>query len=159
MASLATAIRPAPTDLAAALIPPDLAAVLHDAPIHPALAGHRGSATAAQPSAATLVQVALSMAACAAGDILRAGAAEALQLPPGLIGLIHDIGPGGVLHLEARQAPRTVSLAYGTLEQRGSTRPRLLPGAVRLVPAGHCVTLADLTGSGAVVVEVAAATA
>jgi hypothetical protein len=157
MATLATTIRTAPpADSNAGPIPPDLAAVLHDAPIHPALAFYRSSPMAAQPSAAALVQAALSIAATAAVDSFGADLMKALHLPPGTIGLIHRIGPGGVLHLGARDAPRTVSLAHGTLEQRGSAKPRLRPGAVRLMPPGHCVTLADLTGGGALAVEVAA---
>jgi hypothetical protein len=160
LATAATAVSaPAPAG-PESLIPPDLAAVLHDAPIHPELTGYRAPGRCAQPSAAVLMGAALAIAAAAAGagagvhQTADPGALPAL--PPGAVGLVHDVGPGGVLHLSASDAPRTVSVVHGTLDQRGSTRPRLMPGAVRLVPAGHCVILADLTGQGAVVVEVAA---
>lgn len=142
-------VRPRPIDQ----IPPDMAAVLLDAPIHPDLLRSRGPAGAAQPSAAALTAAALAIAASAAVP-----GRECADLPPGAVGLVHDVGPGGVLHLAPVAAPRTVSVVRGTLDQRGGTRPRLLPGTVRLVPAGHCVTLADLAGHGALVVEVTART-
>jgi hypothetical protein len=50
--------------------------------------------------------------------------------------------------------PRAVTLARGTLAQRCTKRPPLTPGTVRLVPAGHALTLADLVGEGALAVEV-----
>jgi hypothetical protein len=156
MAPLATATRTAPPARPTAPIPPDLAAVLHDAPIHPALASPGSPLAPARPSAAALVRAALAMAASAGLDALDADLVRALHLPPGTVGLIHGIGPGGVLHLTAHHSPRTVSLAHGALDQRGSARPRMSPGTVRLVPAGHSVTLANLTDGGAVAVEVAA---
>jgi hypothetical protein len=67
---------------------------------------------------------------------------------------MHIVGQGGVLHFGPSQWARAVAVARGTLEQRGSDRPGLRPGAVRLVPPGRSVLLADLAGDGALVVDV-----
>ena len=148
-------------------IPPDLAAVLADAPIHPALLSAPIRPVA--PTAATLTGAALALADYAAqaqrtgfnaGTELDTGAGFAPDagaygwLPAGARALIHTVGGGGVLHLEPSTRPRAVSLAHGVLDQRCASRPRLRPGTVRLLPPGHAVTLADLEGNGALAVEV-----
>lgn len=121
----------------AAVIPPDLAAVLADAPIHPALL--RAPVRPTAPTAATVTGAALALAAYAAAHG---------RLPAGTEAVVHAVGGGGVLHLEPSARPRAISLAHGVLDQ-------LRPGAVRLLPPGLAVTLADLDGSGALAVEVA----
>jgi hypothetical protein len=68
--------------------------------------------------------------------------------------IVHTIGNGGVLHLQPSDRLRAVSLARGALAQRCTSRPELRPGAVRLIPPGRAVTLADLSGNGALAVEV-----
>jgi len=133
----------------AAQIPPDVAAVLADAPIHPELM-QRAPSRPALPTAATLTKAALAFASFAATELRE----HADPLPLGARGIIHSVGEGGVLHLEPSNAARAISLVRGTLAQRGSQRPSLQPGAVRLVPAGHALTLVDLTGEGALAVEV-----
>ena len=133
-------------------IPPDLAAVLGDAPIHPELL--RAPRRPVQPTAATLTEAALAFATFAAMDL----SAMTLDVPPrvplGAKGVIHSVGKGGVLHLGPSNVTRAVSLVRGTLAQRCTTRPSLRPGTVRLVPAGRALTLADLVGEGALAVEV-----
>jgi hypothetical protein len=133
----------------AAQIPPDVAAVLSDAPIHPELL-MRAPSRPVPPTAATLTRAALAFASLAAADLRE----QADPLPLGARGIIHSVGKGGVLHLTPSSTPRAVSLVRGSLAQRGSQRPSLQPGAVRLVPAGHTLTLADLAGEGALAVEV-----
>jgi hypothetical protein len=158
-------------------IPPDLAAVLGNAPIHPALL--LAPLRPVPPSAATLTSAALAMArhasyaATSALEGFAAGtrsadgnASEYVSgnghedphaygwLPAGASGFFHMVGSGGVLHLEPLSRPRALSLAHGSLSQRGTSRPRLQPGAVRLLPPGHALTLADLEGNGALAVEV-----
>jgi hypothetical protein len=139
-----TALQPS-----AAQIPPDVAAVLGDAPIHPELL-LRAPSRPVLPTAASLTKAALAFASLAAAELRE----PSDLLPLGARGIIHSVGAGGVLHLAPSNAPRAVSLVRGTLAQRGSQRPSLQPGAVRLVPAGHALTLADLTGEGALAVEV-----
>jgi hypothetical protein len=140
-------------------IPPDLAAVLADAPIHPALL--RVPLRPAAPTAATLTGAALALAEYAAagtytdlGTSLDSDVMAYGWLPTGARALVHAVGGGGVLHLEPAARPRAISLAHGVLDQRCASRPRLRPGAVRLLPPGHAVTLADLEGNGALAVEV-----
>jgi hypothetical protein len=138
-------------------IPPDLAAVLGDAPIHPELL--HAPRRPVPPTAAMLTGAALTLASCAALDLggSHSGVPAARDLPGvplGAKGFIHAVGKGGVLHLTPSNAPRAVSLVRGTLAQPGTMRPSLRPGVVRLVPAGHGVTLADLAGEGALAVEV-----
>ena len=136
-------------------IPPDLAAVLADTPIHPALL--RAPVRPAAPTAATLTGAALALAEYAAAGpytSLDTDVAAYGWLPAGAQALVHAVGGGGVLHLEPAARPRAISLAHGVLEQRCASRPRLRPGAVRLLPPGHAVTLADLEGNGALAVEV-----
>lgn len=131
-----------------AQIPPDVAAVLGDARIHPELL--RAPSHPAPPTAATLTRAALAFATIAAAELRE----HVDPLPLGARGIIHSVGKGGVLHLEPSSAPRAISLVRGSLAQRGSQRPSLQPGAVRLLPAGNALTLADLTGEGALAVEV-----
>ena len=165
-------------------IPPDIAAVLGDAPIHPELL--RRAPKRPAPTAAMLTEAALAFADLAAtelrgcfdaaslaahdptdgdepsddtvdSDVLHSGVlggivAERRSL--GAEGIIHYVGKGGVLHLKPTGSPRAISLVRGVLAQRCAQRPSLRPGAVRLVPAGHALTLADLAGDGAVAVEV-----
>lgn len=131
-----------------AQIPPDVAAVLGDARIHPELL--RAPKRPAPPTAATLTRAALAFATFAATELRE----HVDRLPLGARGIIHAVGKGGVLHLKPSSTPRAVSVVRGSLAQRGSQRPSLQPGAVRLVPAGHALTLADLTGEGALAVEV-----
>lgn len=133
----------------AAQIPPDVAAVLSDAPIHPELL-LRAPSRPVPPTAATLTRAALAFASLAATELRE----HIDPLPLGARGIIHSVGKGGVLHLTPSSTPRAVSLVRGALAQRGSQRPSLRPGAVRLVPAGHALTLADLAGEGALAVEV-----
>ena len=141
-----TAVQPQATQ-----IPPDVAAVLTDAPIHPELV-LRAPSRPAQPTAATLTKAALTFAALAAVDLH-----EGVEFERDLLGVkrvIHSIDEGGVLYLKPANTPRAVSLVRGELTQGHTPRPSLRPGAVRLVPAGHALTLADLTGDGALAVEV-----
>jgi hypothetical protein len=148
-------------------IPPDLAAVLGDAPIHPELLHALRRPT--PPTAATLTEAALAFVTFATMDLstVALGTVElgtlglgtvGLDAPPrvplGAKGVIHAVGKGGVLHLRPSGVPRAVSLVRGTLAQRCTTRPSLRPGTVRLVPAGKALTLADLVGEGALAVEV-----
>ncbi len=132
-------------------IPPDVAAVLTDVPIHPELA-LRAPSRPAQPTAATLTKAALMFAALAAADLRESIEFERDLL--GVKGVIHSVDEGGVLYLKPASMPRAVSLVRGELAQGCTPRPSLRPGAVRLVPAGHALTLADLAGSGALAVEV-----
>jgi hypothetical protein len=139
-----------------AAIPPDLAAVLTDAPIHPVLL--RAPLRQAAPTAARLSEAALALAEYAAREAhaglpARAGAHD--PLPLGAEAFLHTVGIGGVLHLAPSPRPRAVSLAHGALEQRCTRRPRLRPGTVRFLPPGHAVTLANLDGNGALAVEIA----
>ncbi|MBS2964459.1 hypothetical protein KGA66_15485 [Actinocrinis puniceicyclus] len=160
-----------------ALIPPDVAAVLGNARIHPELL-RRASQSPATPTAAALTQAALRFAAWINAASLEAvisdksrrsllerafvqradpERAHPANAKPGhfsLRAIIHAVGKGGVLHLEASDTPRAVSVVHGSLEQRCTTRAALQPGAVRLLPAGHVLTLADLAGEGAIAVEV-----
>jgi hypothetical protein len=136
-------------------IPPDLAAVLAHAPIHPALL--LAPVRPVVPTAATLTGAALALAEHAAAGTytgLDTDAGAYGWLPAGARALVHAVGGGGVLHLEPSARPRAVTLAHGVLDQRCASRPRLRPGAVRLLPPGHTVTLADLEGNGALAVEV-----
>jgi hypothetical protein len=160
-------------------IPPDLAAVLGNAPIHPALL--LTPVRRVPPTAATLSSAALALASYASyaagsladgaggtggvgalggvSGVSKAGDAEGSPyqhewLPEGVSGFVHTVGSGGVLHLGPSSRPRALSLAHGVLSQRCTSRPRLQPGAVRLLPPGHAVTLADLDGNGALAVEV-----
>jgi hypothetical protein len=133
-------------------IPPDLAAVLGDAPIHPELLHAPRRPT--PPTAATLTEAALAFATFAAMDLSTVDLAAPPRVPLGAKGFIHWVGRGGVLHLKPSGAPRAVSLVRGTLAQRCTARPSLRPGAVRLVPAGKALTLADLVWEGALAVEV-----
>ncbi|HEU5331228.1 MAG TPA: hypothetical protein VFU73_00640 [Actinocrinis sp.] len=139
-------------------IPPDLAAVLADAPIHPALL--RAPLRPAAPTAATLTGAALALAEHAAAGTYTGLDTDAEAqvaygwLPTGARALVHAVGGGGVLHLEPAARPRAISLAHGVLDQRCASRPKLRPGAVRLLPPGLAVTLADLEGNGALAVEV-----
>jgi hypothetical protein len=153
-------------------IPPDLAAVLHGRSAHPDLVGERHFHT--PPSASELSRVALDLAGFAAG-LEKADPAEAADRSgvwasaPESTGAegsessgsgesikarMHVIGHGGVLHFGPSKRARAVAVARGTLEQRGSDRPGLRPGAVRLVPPGGSVLLTDLAGDGALVVDV-----
>ena len=132
-----------------AQIPPDVAAVLGHAPIHPELL-LRAPSRPVLPTAATLTKAALAFASLAAMELDE----HVDPLPLGARGIIHSVDEGGVLYLEPSSAERAVSLVRGTLAQHGSQRPPLRPGAVRLVPAGHALTLADLAGEGALAVEV-----
>ena len=143
----ATALRPQAKE-----IPPDLAAVLGGAPIHPALL--QAPPRPSQISPATLTQAALAFAVFADLDLSAVGLSTPPQVPLGAKGVIHAVGKGGVLHLRPTGVPRAVSLVRGRLEQRCTTQPALRPGIVRLVPAGRALTLADLTGQGALAVEV-----
>ena len=150
-------------------IPPDLAAVLGGAAIHPALL--RGPARPVVPTAATLTSAVLTFAERVAERLgvqeppevghgwLTEGAGGLIPggPGPGPVGhqvIVHTIGSGGVLHLQASDRLRAVSLARGVLAQRCTSRPALRPGAVRLIPPGRAVTLADLDGDGALAVEV-----
>jgi len=133
-------------------IPPDLAAVLGDAPIHPALL--HAPRRPIPPTAATLTMAALAFVTFATLDLSTVGFDAPPRVPLGAKGLIHSVGKGGVLHLRPSSVPRAVSLVRGSLAQRGTTQPSLLPGTVRLVPAGKALTLADLVGEGALAVEV-----
>lgn len=133
-------------------IPPDLAAVLGDAPIHPALL--HAPRRPAPPTAATLTEAALAFVTFATLDLSTADLGAPPRVPLGAKGVIHSVGRGGVLHLKPSSVPRAVSLVRGALAQRGTTRPSLQPGTVRLVPAGKALTLADLVGEGALAVEV-----
>ena len=130
-------------------IPPDIAAVLGGAPIHPELL-LRAPSRPAPPTAAKLTEAALAFATLVATDLHEHF--EHTQF--GARGIIHSVGKGGVLHLKPASTPRAVSLVRGVLTQRCTQRPVLRPGAVRLVPAGHALTLADLAGDGALAVEV-----
>lgn len=138
-------------------IPPDVAMVLGDAPIHPELL-RRAPKRPAAPTAAALTEAALAFASLASAepgghqDALAGAMSERGAL--GVTGIIHSVGKGGVLHLKPTGSPRAVSLVRGVLAQRCTQRPPLRPGTVRLVPAGHALTLADLTGDGALAVEV-----
>jgi len=147
----ATVSRPQ-AQVQAQAIPPDLAAVLGDAPIHPELL--RAPRRPVPPTAATLTEAALALATFAALDLGAATLSKPPRVPLGAKGVIHAVGKGGVLHLKPSSVPRAVSLVRGTLAQRCTKRPSLSPGAVRLVPAGHSLTLADLAGEGALAVEV-----
>jgi hypothetical protein len=150
-------------------IPPDLAAVLSGAAIHPALL--TGPARPVAPTAATVTSAALALAEFVAERLAGQAATETArgwlaegdgELLVGALGhgafshqgIVHTVGRGGVLHLESSARLRAVSLAHGVLAQRCTSRPRLRPGAVRLLPPGHAVTLADLDGDGALAVEV-----
>lgn len=163
---------PAPPDS----IPPDLAAVLHGRTAHPDLVGERRFTT--PPPASELTRAALDLAGFAAGlenadpaqaadrsgvwasaPVLtepEAGGAAGSEPPTGgnIRVRMHVVGQGGVLHFGPSRWGRAVAVARGTLEQRGSDRPGLRPGAVRLVPPGRSVLLADLAGDGALVVDV-----
>lgn len=144
---------PTVTKPRATSIPPDLAAVLSAAPVHPQLA--RTAMRSDTPTAATLTVAALNFAAFAGSDPDGPPPTVARSLlPDGARAVVHAVGGGGVLHLQAVDGFRAVSLVHGVLDQRCATRPRLTPGAVRLVPPGRTLTLADLTGSGALAVEV-----
>jgi hypothetical protein len=133
-------------------IPPDLAAVLGAAPIHPALLA--APRRPAPPTAATLTEAALAFATFAALDLGAVGRDAPPRVPLGAKGVIHTVGRGGVLHLAPSSLQRAVSVVRGALAQRGTARPDLRPGAVRLLPAGRALTLADLAGEGALAVEV-----
>lgn len=136
-------------------IPPDLAAVLADAPIHPELL--RAPLRPAAPTAATLTGAALALAEYAASGTYTGLDTDVRAygwLPTGARALVHSVGGGGVLHLQPAARPRAISLAHGVLDQRCASRPKLRPGAVRLLPPGLAVTLADLEGNGALAVEV-----
>jgi hypothetical protein len=133
-------------------IPPDLAAVLGDAPIHPELL--HAPRRPALPTAATLTEAALAFVTFAAMDLSTVGLGTPPRVPLGAKGVIHAVGKGGVLHLRPSGVPRAVSLVRGTLAQRCTAQPSLRPGTVRLVPAGKALTLADLVGEGALAVEV-----
>jgi hypothetical protein len=148
MSLTATAVRPQ-----AKAIPPDLAAILGDAPIHPELQV-RAPSRPAPPTAAVLTQAALALAACAAMDLGSADLGTPPRIPAGATGYIHAVSKGGVLHLEPSSVPRAVSIVRGTLAQRCVRRPSLSPGVVRLIPAGHALTLTELAGEGALAVEV-----
>jgi hypothetical protein len=146
-------------------IPPDLAAVLGGAAIHPALL--RAPARPVMPTAAMLTSAALALAEYVAerevpgtgygwlaegdGELIFGGLGHG-EL--GHQGIVHTVGSGGVLHLASSARQRAVSVARGVLAQRCTSRPQLRPGAVRLLPPGHAVTLADLGGGGALAVEV-----
>lgn len=161
-------------------IPPDLAAVLHGRSAHPDLVGERHFHT--PPSASELSRAALDLAGFAAGlekaDPAEAadrsgvwasapestgaegsgsessGAVSASGSGESIKARMHVIGQGGVLHFGPSKRARAVAVARGTLEQRGSDRPGLRPGSVRLVPPGGSVLLTDLAGDGALVVDV-----
>jgi hypothetical protein len=150
-------------------IPPDLAAVLGGAAIHPALL--RGPARPVTPTVATLTSAALALAEYVAERLAAQEAAGigrgwrqegAGELISGALdhgefghqGFVHTVGSGGVLHLELSARLRAVSLARGVLTQRCTSRPRLRPGVVRLLPPGYAATLADLDGDGALAIEV-----
>lgn len=138
-------------------IPPDVAAVLGDAPIHPELV-RRAPKRPTTPTAAALTEAALTFAGLVSAglgehlDALAGAMCERGSL--GVTGVIHSIGKGGVLHLKPTGSTRAVCLVHGALAQRCTQRPLLRPGTVRLVPAGHALTLADLAGEGALAVEV-----
>ena len=161
-------------------IPPDLAAVLHGKAAHPDLVGERRFPT--PPPASELTRVALDLAVFAAG-LENADPAEAAdrsgvwasasategseseagalrESGPGagvgesIRARMHVVGRGGVLRLGPSERMRAVAVARGTLEERGSERPGLRPGAVRLVPPGRSLLMADLAGGGALVVDV-----
>ncbi|HEY3868008.1 MAG TPA: hypothetical protein VGM10_06640 [Actinocrinis sp.] len=153
-----------------------MAAVLHGCAAHPDLVGERRFHT--PPPASELTRAALDLAGFAAGlesaDPAQAAdrsgiwaSAPMLTGPEagGAVGpgpaagsniraRMHVVGRGGVLHFGPSELARAVAVARGTLEQRGSGRPGLRPGAVRLVPPGRSVLLADLAGEGALVVDV-----
>jgi hypothetical protein len=135
-------------------IPPDLAAVLADSPIHPELEAL--PLRACLPTAAALTIAALDLAALAATEPDEPDWLSTLRLPAGISGFVHRVGSGGALHLPAAFRPRALSLARGALDQRCTNRPRLTPGVVRLLSPGNAVTFADLTGAGALAVEVTA---
>lgn len=159
-----------------ALIPPDVAAVLGNARIHPDLL-RRASQSPAAPTAAALTRAALRFAAWIDAASLEAVISDkswrslleralVQRADPGrahpngkpghasLRGIVHSVGKCGVLHLGQSDTPRALTVVRGSLEQRCTTRAPLQPGAVRLLPAGHALTLADLAGEGAVAVEV-----
>lgn len=170
-------------------IPPDIAAVLGGAPIHPELL--RRAPRRPVPTAAMLTEAALAFADLAAmelsgrfdtvpraarypmdgehpsngaldsdvlhSDVLSSGVLGGIaseRHPAGAERIIHHVGKGGVLHLRPTDSTRAISIVRGVLAQHCAQRPSLRPGAVRLVPAGHALTLADLAGDGAVAVEV-----
>jgi hypothetical protein len=146
-----TALKQQATD-----IPPDLSAVLSAPPVHPDLA--RVPRRESPPTAAELSLAALNWATFAAAntgmefDLPPLDASQ--HVPLGIRGFLHSVGRGGVLHLKPTGALRAVTLARGTLVQRCAQWSSLTPGAVRIVPAGHALTLADLSGGGALAVEV-----
>ncbi|HEV2641015.1 MAG TPA: hypothetical protein VGX23_38220 [Actinocrinis sp.] len=150
-ATLAPSSAPLAADADAGEIPPDLASFLGDAPTHPALLRPRP----ARPHAAALTEAALALAAVARIDAGAAVLTGPLHLPADSRGTVHRIGRCGVLHLPAAPVIRAVSLGYGRLAQRGSSFPALRPGAVRLIPAGREVLLAELDGLAALAVEIA----
>ena len=156
-------------------IPPDMAAVLRGGSAHPELVGRRCFRTPLPAS--ELTRAALDLAGFAAelehadpaeaqdrGGVWASAAASESAGSEAAGGLpasggdfrarMHVVGRGGVLHFGPSDRPRAVVVARGVLDQRGSDRPGLRPGVVRLVPAGRSVILADLAGAGALVVDV-----
>lgn len=160
-----------------AQVPPDMAAVLADMPIHPQLL-RNAPRPSGLPTASALIEAALRFATAVEIAAPEIAAPEAVlpDMPSrravqreqqrtletrghepraiGVRGIVHSVGIGGVLHLKPASTPRAVSLVRGELEQRCATSVPLRPGAVRLLPAGRALTLADLAGNGALAVEV-----